>query len=445
MRKLSAAVFLAVLIALFAPMFTVFADFTPPFEAVSEAVYMVNLDTDTVVYQKNADKKMYPASLTKLMTTILAYENTPDIDNTIVRAGPAFWDEFLDMGLRASDLSTAGILPGEERSMRDLIYCMMLPSANEAASIVATHVGGSRTGFMEMMNEKAQELGAVSTHYVNPHGLHDPDHYTTAQDIYLIAKYAMQIPGFMDVATTNAYTLEPSNKRGKEYITTTNKMQVQSSEYYYQYIRGIKTGTTDEAGRCFVSTATKDGYTYMLVLMGAPIYDQSGARLTENQVFADARKLYQWAFDSFEVKELLNNEQPASEVALKLNWDKDYLHLRPETGFTALVPKAVSESDVIQRFNLPSYVNAPVEKGDIVGTVELMVMGARVGSVNLLAEESAERSEVLYWFEILKAATKTVWFYVGVSVFVLLLIVMIVGSVIAKRKNRTARFRPRGY
>ncbi len=444
MRKLSTAVLFTVLITLFAPFFTVFADYTPPFELSAEAVYVVNLDTDTVVYQKNADKKMYPASLTKLMTTILAFENTTDLDNTMVRCGATVWDEFLNMGLSSSDISSAGIIPGEDRSMRDLLYCMLLPSANEAASIVASHIGGSRSDFVAMMNEKAQELGAVSTHYVNPHGLHDEDQYTTAKDMYLIARYAMQIPGFMDIASTNSYALVASNKRGQEYINTTNRMQVQGSDVYYQYIRGMKTGTTNEAGRCFISTATKDGYTYLIVLLGAPIYDETGARYPENKAFADTKKLYQWAFDSFEVKELLNNEQPIAEVELKLNWDKDYLHLRPETNFTALVPRAVGEGDVIPRFNVPTYVNAPVEKGDVLGTVELMVMGTRVGSVNLLAEEGAQRSEVLYWYEILKAATKTVWFYIGIAVFVLLLVIMIVGSIISSRRSRMSRIR-RGY
>ncbi len=438
MRKLSVAVIFTVLICLFAPFFSVYAEYTPPFEVSAEAVYMVNLDTDTVVYQKNANKKMYPASLTKIMTTILAYENTTDLDNTMVKCGATVWDEFMGM-----NVSHAGIIPGEERSMRDLIYCMMLPSANEAASIVASYIGGSRSDFVAMMNEKAQELGAVSTHFVNPHGLHDDEHYTTAQDMYLITKYAMQIPGFMDVAATPTYTLVASNKRGTQYINTTNRMQVQGSDVYYPYIRGIKTGTTDEAGRCFISTATKDGYTYLIVLLGAPINDAQGNRYEENKAFADTKQLYQWAFDSFEVKELLNNEQPITEVPLKLNWDKDYLHLRPETGFTALVPKSVGEGDVIHRFNVPSFVNAPVKKGDVIGTVELMVMGARVGSVNLLAEESAERSDILYWFEILKAATRTVWFYIGIGVFVLLLVIMIVGSIIASRRSRSNRYRPR--
>ncbi|MFA9381026.1 MAG: D-alanyl-D-alanine carboxypeptidase family protein [Acetanaerobacterium sp.] len=440
MRKLSIAAFFTLLITLFAPLFTVFADYTPPFEVSAEAVYVVNLDTDTVVYQKNADKKMYPASLTKLMTTILAFENTPDLDNTMVRCGAAVWDEFIGI-----NISSAGILPGEERSMRDLIYCMLLPSANEAASIVASYVGGNRSDFVAMMNDKAQALGAVSTHYVNPHGLDDEDQYTTAQDMYLIARYAMQLPGFMDIATSNSYTLVASNKRGQQYINTTNHMQEQGSDYYYQYIKGLKTGTTDEAGRCFVSTATKNGYTYLIVLLGEPLYDASGERLAENKAFADTRKLYDWAFDSFEVKELLSIEQPVTEVALKLNWDKDYMRLRAENEFSALVPKAVGEGDVIQRFNVPPSVNAPVAKDDVIGTVELMVMGARVGSVNLLAEEDAARSDVLYWFEIVKAAAKTVWFYIGITLLVLLLIVMIIGSVVSGRRSRRPKFGSKRY
>ncbi len=259
MRKMSVAAVVSFLVMIIAPLTTVYAEYTPPFEVSADAVYMVNLDTGTVVYQKNANKKEYPASLTKLVTTILAMEKTSDLDSAMVKCTSSILSEFDGM-----NASNAGMRAGEERSMRDLIYCMLLPSANEAASMVAEYVGGSRAEFVDMMNKKAQEIGAVSTHFVNPHGLHDNDQYTTAQDMYLIAKYAMKLPGFMDMASKTSYELKPSNKRDTEYIFTTNKMMVQSAgpDVYYKYVRGIKTGTTDEAGRCCVSTATKDGYTY---------------------------------------------------------------------------------------------------------------------------------------------------------------------------------------
>lgn len=439
MRKMSIAVIFSLIIIIFAPFTSVYAEYTPPFEVSADAVYMVNLDTGTVVYQKNANKKEYPASLTKLVTTILAMENTPDLDNTMVKCGPDIWAEF-----EGIDVSNAGMIAGEERSMRDLIYCMLLPSANEAASMVAEYVGGSRASFVDMMNKKTQEIGAVSTHFVNPHGLHDSDHYTTAQDMYLIAKYAMQLPGFMDMATKTNYELKPSNKRTTEYIFTTNKMMVQSSssDVYYKYVRGIKTGTTDEAGRCCVSTATKDGYTYLLVVMNAPMYNSNGEKYEQNMAFVESKKLYEWAFSNFEVKELINAEKPITEVPLKLNWEKDFLYLRAESSFTALVPKSTSDGDIIQRLNIPKYVNAPVKKGNIIGTVELMVMGEKVGSVNLLADDDASRSDVLYILEVLKATVKSVWFYVGIGAFVLLLLIMIIGSFVINRR-RGPKFGPK--
>ena len=284
----------------------------------------------------------------------------------------------------------------------------------------------------------------MSTNFVNPHGLHDNDHYTTAQDMYLIAKYAIQLPGFMDMCTKTSYELKPSNKRDTEYIFTTNKMMVQSSspDVYYKYVRGIKTGTTDEAGRCCVSTATKDGYTYLLVVMNAPMYDSNGEKHAQNMAFVDSKKLYEWAFSNFEVKELINAEKPVTEVPLKLNWDRDFLYLRAESAFTALVPKSTSDGDIIQRLNIPKYVNAPVKKGDVIGTVELMVMGDKVGSVNLLADDDASRSDVLYLLEVLKAATKSIWFYVGIGAFVLLLLIMIIGSFVVNRR-RGPKFGPK--
>ncbi len=430
MRKFSIAVFLSFIIMIIVPFTTVFAEYTPPFEVNADAVYMVNLDTGTVVYQKNANKKEYPASLTKLITTILAMESTPDLDNTMVKCTSAILDEFYGM-----NASNAGMRAGEERSMRDLIYCMLLPSANEAASMVADYIGGDRETFIDMMNKKAEELGAVSTHFVNPHGLHDDDHYSTAQDMYLIARYAMQLPGFMDMASATTYTLKPSNKRDTEYINTTNRLMVTSSPIYDKDVRGMKTGTTDEAGRCSITTATRDGYTYMLVVMNAP-YNPDETK-DENQALILSKNLFDWAFSSFEVKELINTENPIAEVPLKLNWDKDFLYLRAESSFTALVPKSTSEGDIIQRLNIPKFINAPIKKGDAIGTVELMVMGEKVGSVKLLADEDAARSEVLYILEVLKAATKTVWFYVGIGTFVAMLLAMIIGSIVVNRRKNS--------
>lgn len=431
-----------ILFTLIFPFTTVSAAPAPPFEITSEAVYMVNLDTDTVVYEKNSDKRMYPASLTKIMTTILALENTPDLDNTIVKCKNNIWGEF-----EGINISHAGIMAGEERPMRDLLYCMMVQSANEAASIVADYIGdGSIPDFCDMMNEKAESLGAVSTHFANPHGLHNDDHYTTAQDMYLIARYAMTLPTFMDMASSTSYTLKPSNKRGTEYLATTNKMMVKSDSQYYPYVKGIKTGYTEEAGRCVISTATKDGYTYMLVILGAPTTDSEGNKLTENRAFAESKKLYEWAFDTFAVKKLLESETAIAEVPLKLNWDKDYMHVQPAGEFSALVPGSAEIDDVIKRTSLPEFINAPVKKGDKIGTVEIMVSGEKIGSVDLIATEDAERSELLYWFEVLKSGTKTVWFYIGIGAFVLLLLIMIVGSIIVNSsKPRRPRFTRRNY
>ena len=169
-------------------------------------------------------------------------------------------------------------------------------------------------------------------------------------------------------------------------------------------------------------------------MLGAP-YGTAADGYNENAAFTESRKLYDWAFNNFVVKDLLNNEQPTTEVPLKLNWDKDYLYLRPESSFSALVPANAGEDDVIQRIIIPSFINAPVKKGDVIGSVELMVMGEKVGSVRLLADEDAERSDILYILEVVKASTKSIWFYVGVVAFVLLLMLMILGSIVSSRSR----------
>jgi D-alanyl-D-alanine carboxypeptidase (penicillin-binding protein 5/6) len=445
MRKTAFMAALAMILALFAGVLPAQAQYAVDFEEYSESVYMVNLDTDTVVYEKNAQVQRAPASLTKIMTMILAIENCDDPDNTLITAPSYIWNEF-----EGIPISHADIRRGETLSMRQLLYCMALQSANEGANIVADYLGGGDiSDFVAMMNEKAKEIGANNTHFANPHGLYDPDHYTTAYDMYLIAKYAYELPGFMDYVTVPVLEIGPTYDTPPVHeslvLTSTNKMMFSQSDYYYEPIRGMKTGTLDESGRCFVSTATKNGFTYMLVLMGAPLYDGEGNEYTTNNAFIDAKNFYEWAFDTFRVKTLLEKGKNIGQVDLELAWGKDYLLVMSGDRYTALLPDEVEASSVVL---VPEYtqdpVRAPVKKGDKVGEVKLMLAGEEIGRVDLISSETVEQNRWLYYLDQAQSFLHSFWFKFAVLLLGMLLIFYLVLMILRNRRRRRYRgVRPR--
>lgn len=404
MRKLSFS--LVLVLTLLCTCVPVHATYTPGFEISAKAAYLVNLNTGEVIYEKNADQRMYPASTTKIMTSVLAFEMCDDLKGTVVKARGYLYDEFY-----GKNVSTGDIRRGEEMTMENLIYAMMLASANEGASIVADYLGdGSIAHFADLMTQRAKELGCTGTNFVNPHGLFDEHQYTTAKDLFLIAKHAYDIPGFMEIATTTQRDVEPTNKHDTLTWYTTNKMMLKSSDYYYAPIRGMKTGTLDESGKCFVSTATLDGYDYMCVILGAPIVYNDDGKEVGNAAFEDTKRLYQWAFSTFSVKTLVERGTDMTEIPLRLANDIDHVKLESVERFTALMPDDIEASSLVMEFNVPESVTAPIKKGEPIGEVHLMLAGREIGVVPLAAASSIERSEILYWLDQFENWTLTFWF-----------------------------------
>lgn len=440
MRKCSfflSAVFLfSILFTNYASL-TASAAFQPDFNVESKAAYMVNLDTDVVVYEKNPNEKMYPASLTKIMTAIIALEKVSDIQNTMVTAEPTIFDELYGLGA-----STADFRPNEVASMNDLLYGMLLQSACEAASIIAYHVGGSSIqNFVTMMNDKAKALGAVNTHFVNAHGLYDENQYTTAYDMYLITKYALSLPGFSEIVNTVSYDLKPTNKHAQpRTVLHTNLLMNKSSEYYYSYAKGVKTGTLDESGQCLISTASKDGYTYLLVTMGAPLKDDKGQPQPKKLAFVDGKNLYEWAFNTFQLTSVIKPTEDIMEFKVRLAKDKDYVMARPETDFSTLLPKNLDESTIQRIKPAAQELTAPVKKGTLLGTMELRLADETLTTVNLIAADDVERSELLYMVDMAKSFVSSIWFRTAVYVAVGIILLSIVLRLTIGRKRRKVKY-----
>lgn len=403
-------------------------DFGCNVKTKSDTVLLVNLDTGVTVYSKEADTKRYPASLTKIMTYVVVADNVKDFDTKI---------EITEKSLKplegtGSSLSAVSYNIGKKLTVKQLLQCLMISSGNDAALVLADYVGGDAgvKGFVKMMNDKAKELGCENTHFVNPHGLHDSDHYTTARDMYKITSYALMLPDFSTITNTTSYEI------GDEYYATTNHLLDSFSDYYYQYARGIKTGTTDEAGRCLVTQAVADGYSYLAVLMHAPYNEAEGT--DEYYNMEDAAELFRWAFRNITLKEVVTRETPVCEEKINLSWDKGSIQLSPEEDFNVLLPNNVEDKDISIKTDVPDYIDAPVKEGDYVGKASVYYKDEKVATFNLVADETVERSTLLYILDLLKNVFTSIYF-IGAAIIVVILFALYLFVIVKHNKDNPRR------
>lgn len=402
----------------------------------SKSALVVNMDTGQSVYEVKADKRRYPASTTKIMTYIVVAENVEDF-NTKVDIKQNVLDVLQGTG---SSVANVQAHVGGKMTVLDLLYSMMVPSGNDAAVVLADYVGNGNTkAFVKMMNDKAKELGCNDTHFTNPDGLHNKDHYTTARDLYKMAAYALTLPRFAEITDTATYYVQ-----GDSYpLVTTNYMidQNRGGNYYYMYAKGIKTGTTDEAGHCLVTSASADGYSYIGVFLNSPINPENDTYGT----MYDARDLFRWALTSLDLSPVATKETPICEQKINLAWGKSSLQLVPEKNINAIVPKDFKDTDIKITKKIPKSIDAPVKEGDVIGKANVYYVGKKakgrqlIGTVNLVASETVERSGILYVLDVAKSIVFSGWFLVIIAAIIFLLIVYIIVSSIIKRRSKKRR------
>ena len=343
----------------------------------SEAVLLMEASTGKVIYENNGYEKKYPASTTKIMTAILAIEHC-NLNETATAS------EFAINSV-PSGYSTANIQIGETLSVKDLLYALMLQSANESAVILAEHVSGSQEAFANLMNKKAKEIGCKNTHFVNPNGIHDENHYTTAYDLALIAQYAMKNQTFRDIVKTTSFTLPATTSYPSEsrtYANTNNLIiydaRNRPDNYYYKYATGIKTGYTSAAKNCLVASAEKNGIEYISVVLGASItYENTGSvshRYVDNFSF---RKL-KAANNLIKTIKIENGKK-----------DKNSLDLLISSDVNSLVSIDNKNTQIEPEITLKEGLAAPIAKGDIVGTISYKVEGINY-TTDLIAGNDVE-------------------------------------------------------
>lgn len=379
------------------------APIEPPFTPTCNAIYIINTDTNTVIYQKNANQKVYPASLTKLMTAILTFEKFKNKLDTVVTISHEDTDPVRGTGSNY-------LTPGEQLTVNQLLYCLLMESANEAANALGRTVAGNVDDFVVMMNKKAQEIGAKDTNYVNTHGLQDPNHYTTAYDTYLIAKYAMQYDVLKTIVSTNKYDFPQTNKHPAHSISNTNTLLNSNSKYYLKYVQGIKTGTTTDAGTCLASYAIKSGYTYYCVAMGGPKQVDATTNVANNLAFSETKSLYQWVFNTFVFTPLVQKQEPQAPIKVLLAWKTNEILLYPEKEYDALIPKKSDLSKVSVVPHVPVSIQAPIKAGQIIGNADVYFNGQKMGNVKLVSKDDVALSQPLYFLYITGNFFNSKWF-----------------------------------
>ncbi|MBR7074589.1 MAG: D-alanyl-D-alanine carboxypeptidase [Oscillospiraceae bacterium] len=363
-----------------------------------QAAVLVDLDAGRVLYGYNMDAERAPASLTKVMTVLLALEAVDSgrvsLDEMIVAQ-----DDCLE-GLE-DDSSTSGIAPGVVISMKDLLYCALLQSANEACNIIGRFIGGSISGFVDQMNRKAEQLGCQHTHFVNTNGLPAENHYSSAYDQYLIFAEAMKHPLFMEISNTASYSADCTAVNNGEPIGNSNALinitsiYSNGGRYLYEGASGGKTGYTRAAGYCLISTAQRNGVRLLAVAMGCD--GQLNAQVDDYYNFVDSRTLYDWGFNNFSYRTLLSANEVVERQEVELAEGDAMAMLRPQEELRALMPNEATEDDIRREIILYNdTLRAPIGAGTVLGEVRIYVGSSLYGTSRLVNSSAIELSRNAY-------------------------------------------------
>ena len=406
-------------------------------DITAKAGVLVSMDTGEILYSNNIDQKMYPASLTKIMTVTLMLESDRYDPAGKITMTKEAQDLVLGTGSAVSNFKI-----GEEITQLDLVYTVLMSSLGDCAYFAAIYYGGSVEGFVEMMNEKAAELGLTGTHYSNPVGLHENENYTTVRDVCTLMTYALKNETFKTVCTASRYTIEATNMSDKRTLSTTNFLIDNTTNYYYQYAKGGKTGYTDEAGRCLASFASFGGYNYMCVLMNCP------PNADRRYEFVESAELYRWAFNNFSFKEVANSTDPVCEMPVELSLDTDFVSLYFEKPFVTVLPNEADDSTIVVKTHLNAEsVEAPVKKGEVLGTAEVIYAEQVIGTVNLVAGGSVKESKLLIALKYVKSFFSSVYMkavYVLIALAVVIFILMVIRLNMARIRKRRVKYIPYG-
>lgn len=350
----------------------------------AKSVVLYAPDSDTMVYSWNADEPLDPSGMNKIMTALIALEEGDPEAVVSVTAGALSSVE--------SGAMAAGLKAGESMTLRDLLYLMMVGSANDAAAVIAEHIAGSQTPFVSMMNERARELGCTNTVFLNPTGLSVDGQFTTARDLAKITARALKLPAFVEMFSAIEYTVPASGTSPERKAVTTNYMMSDASiqNQLDSRVTGGKTGALSSTDRSLISTAEKDGQKYLAVVMSAKgTMTSSGSAIRIYGNFKETKLLLDHAFSQYEMRQLLSADKVMA--LFPVSGGENDLAVSSRVDVSALMPADMKSERVSCRCEQsPGMLFAPVQKGDIVGTVQLWYDNMCVAQGDLIAMHSVK-------------------------------------------------------
>lgn len=317
----------------------------------ARAYLLMDAVTGRILIEKNSQMRLPMASTTKIMTAIVALEKG-DLSSKVTVSRMA----------ASIGGSSFHLIVGETMSLENLLYGLLLPSGNDAAIAIAEHIGGDVETFVEMMNQKAREIGAENTSFKNPHGLDEPGHYTTARDLALITRYALNIPKFKEIVSTKDIVINEG--KYPRHIYNTNRLLRISDN-----IDGVKTGYTGKAGKCLVATAQKNGFRLISIVLGAQDH------------FSTSLRLINYGFDNYELKKLASKDSVYAAVPVKGGIVKKAVAVAGED-----VTLPLSEKEKVRiNISVPPFIQAPVYKNQVLGEIQIYVDSKLIYSAPLVS------------------------------------------------------------
>jgi len=395
--------------------------------SVSAPTYiLIDGNSGITLSEKNADKRMYPASTTKIMTAILAIENC-ELDTVCTAT-------FEDVNSISWDSTKVWLSEFEEMSVKDLIFSLLVCSANDAANVLGRHIAGDLDSFAKLMTARAAELGCTGTSFVNAHGLHHDKHYTTPRDLAIIARHAMTLPLFREVVMTREYTIEPTEKYDKQrIIKSTNHLLNPESSFYYEHANGIKTGYTVKAGNCLVSSAQSDRGFVISVVMGADKKDG------KNWAFIDSKKLLQYGLEECVSVSRAKAGERLSSLPVANAKDAFLIPMLAQNDVNIILPEGADPDKIKKKeYNIKD-VSAPFVKGQTLGRMEYWYEDVKVGETLLVADRDYEYQPLAFIIHPAKKLLTSWWFWVLLVLGILFIMTARANKSRKRRRRRVKR------
>lgn len=345
----------------------------------AKAAFLYEATSETVMYGMNADEKMYPASLVKIMTALIAVQQG-ELSQTVIVTENA-------ISALPVDAVSVDLVAGEQITLEDLLYCLLVGSANDAAVVIAEHISGSQNGFVQLMNQVAQEIGCTGTQFTNAHGLHNDDQYTTARDAVRILDAAMKNDAFRSVFTTVKHTVPATNKSAERSLGTNNSLMDTSSKLYYDSrVIGGRTGVTGDGRRCIATAAEANGMLLLSVVMGSETeYQEDGYSAIRVGGYHETTALLDAGFDGNKSAQILFPNQALTQLYVE-NGENDVV-LGPKLSVSAVLPESVTSADLSLRY-ADVELRAPITAGEKVSSVQVWHGNMCVAEADLYAMNS---------------------------------------------------------